>query len=83
MEDYVEDYKYSDCFWQKSKILYEYSDSKFKQFLSIAKILKKISKNIFILVENLKTIYQLYEKPKEINYTREVGINAFSLLLIL
>ena len=77
MEDYVEDYKYSDCFWQKSKILYEYSDSKFKQFLSIAKILKKISKNIFILVENLKTIYQLYEKPKEINYTREVGINAF------
>ena len=44
MEDYVEDYKYSDCFWQKSKILYEYSDSKFKQFLSIGKILKKYQK---------------------------------------
>ena len=77
MEDYVEDYKYSDCFWKKSKKLYDYSDSKFKQFLSIGKIFKKISKNIFNLVENLKAIDQIYEKPKEPNYTREDGIDAF------
>ena len=42
MEDYVEDYKYSDCFWQKANILYDYAENKFKQFLSIARILKKI-----------------------------------------
>ena len=77
MKDYVEDYKYSNCFWQKSSILYEYSDSKFKQFLSIAKILKRISKEIFMLSENLKKIDQLYEKPKEYNYSRENGIEAF------
>ena len=77
MKDYVEDYKYSNCFWAKSSILYEYSDSKFKQFLSIAKILKRISKEIFMLSENLKKIDQLYEKPKEYNYSRENGIEAF------
>ena len=77
MKDYVEDYKYSNCFWQKSSILYEYSDSKFKQFLSIAKILKRISKEIFMLSENLEKIDQLYEKPKEYNYSRENGIEAF------
>ena len=78
MEDYVEDYKYSDCFWQKSNILYEYSDSKFKQFLSIGNILKRISNDIFGLLENWKKIqHKLYEKPKETKYTREDGINAF------
>ena len=78
MEDYVEDYKYSDCFWQKSNTLYEYSDSKFKQFLSIGNILKRISNDIFELLENWKKIqHKLYEKPKETKYTREDGINAF------
>ena len=77
MEDYVEEYKYSDCFWQKANILYDYAENKFKQFLSIAWILKKISKSILILVENLKAIDQSYAKPKWPNYTREDGIDAF------
>ena len=77
MEDYVEDYKYSKCFWQKSKKLYEHSDNKFKQFLSIAKILKRLSNEIFDLSENIKKIDKLYEKPKEPNYSREEGIESF------
>ena len=77
MEDYVEEYKYSDCFWQKTKILYEHSDNKFKQFLSISKILKRYTSEIFDLLENFKKIDNIYEKPKEPNYSREDGIEAF------
>ena len=74
MEDYLGDYNYSNCFWQKTKTLYQHSDNKLKQLLSIGKILKKISNDIS---ENFIKIDKLYEKPKEPNYSREDGIDAF------
>ena len=30
MEDYIEDYKYNNCFWKKSGVLYTHSDLKYE-----------------------------------------------------
>ena len=77
MEDYVEEYKYSDCFWGNQKTLYNHSDNKLRQFISIGKIIQKLSQDIFGLQRNLNKFEDLYKKPDEPNYSREDGIEAF------
>ena len=77
MEDYVEEYKYSDCFWGNQKTLYTHSDNKLRQFISIGKIIQKLSQDIFGLQRNLNKFEDLYKKPDEPNYSREDGIETF------
>ena len=76
MKDYVEDYKYNNCFWKKSGVLYEHSDSKFREYMSIGYIFQKMSNEIYRLSEFLGKLNKVYEKPKEPNYTREDGIHV-------
>jgi len=74
MKDYVEDYKYNNCFWKKSGVLYEHSDSKFKEYMSIGNIFKYMSKEIYLVSEKIAKLKDIYFKPNEPNYTRENGI---------
>ena len=76
MKDYVEDYKYNNCFWKKSGVLYEHSDSKFREYMSAGYIFQKMSNEIYRLSEFLGKLNKVYEKPKEPNYTREDGIQV-------
>jgi hypothetical protein len=72
----VEDYKYNNCFWKKSGVLYEHSDSKFREYMSVGYIFQKMSNEIYRLSEFLGKLNKVYEKPKEPNYTREDGIQV-------
>ena len=76
MKDYVEDYKYNNCFWKKSGVLYEHSDSKFREYMSVGYIFQKMSNEIYRLSEFLGKLNKVYERPKEPNYTREDGIQV-------
>ena len=76
MEDYVEDYKYNNCFWKKSGVLYEHSDSKFKEYMSVGTIFQKMSNEIYRLSELFGKLNKLYYKPNEPNYSREDGIQV-------
>ena len=76
MKDYVEDYKYNNCFWKKSGVLYEHSDSKFKEYMSVGTIFQKMSNEIYRLSELFGKLNKLYYKPNEPNYSRENGIQV-------
>ena len=76
MDEYVENYKYNNCFWKKSQLLYDHSDSKFKEYISIGKIFKSVSKELAKLPPALDSLEKIYEKPNEPNYTREEGIQV-------
>ena len=76
MEDYVEDYKYNNCFWKKSGVLYSHSDSKYDEFMSIGTIFQKLKPKIFEFSEFLGTIDKYYKKPDEPNYSRGDGIQV-------
>jgi hypothetical protein len=76
MKDYVEDYKYNNCFWKKSGVLYEHSESKFKEFLSIGTIFKYMSKKLNKISEEFGKLNEMYVKPNEPKYTRENGIDV-------
>ena len=76
MEDYVEDYKYNNCFWKKSGLLYSHSDSKYDEFMSIGTIFQKLKPKIFEFSEFLGTIDKYYKKPDEPNYSRGDGIQV-------
>lgn len=76
MDEYVENYKYNNCFWKKSQLLYDHSDSKFKEYISIGKIFKSVSKELEKLPPALDSLEKIYEKPNEPNYTREEGIQV-------
>ena len=74
MEDYVEDYKYNNCFWKKSGVLYNHSKSKFKEYMSVGEMFHKIAEAINILCDTLDTIPTLYRPSKDENSTRKNGI---------
>ena len=76
MKDYVEDYKYNNCFWKKSGVLYSHSDSKYDEFMSIGTIFQKLKPKIFEFSEFLGTIDKYYKKPDEPNYSRGDGIQV-------
>ena len=53
MDDYVEDYSYNKNFWMKSKILYAHFENKFQEYLSIGKIIDKISECTLEISESI------------------------------
>ena len=79
MEDYVEDYSYNKNFWMKSQILYKHFKNKFEEYLSIGKIIDKISEFILELAQNIEKAKMAetrdnsfdYENPKEKERDRE------------
>ena len=76
MEDYVEDYRYNNCFWKKSGVLYKHSDNKFNEYMSLGHIFQKMSDDIYKLSESFGELNKIYSKPNEPEYTREKGINV-------
>ena len=84
MKDYVEDYRYNNCFWKKSGVLYAHSESKFKEFMSIGRIFDEMIKKIREISELFGMLDQKFVKPNEPNYTRENGIevifNSFKII---
>ena len=76
MEDYVEDFRYNNCFWKKSGVLYKHSDNKYNEYMSIGHIFQKMSDEIYRLSEMFGNLHKDYFKPNEPEYTREKGINV-------
>jgi len=77
MEDFVEDYKYNNCFWMKSGLLYSHLEKKFKEYLSISDILIKFSEVTKNYCEQLEKVPNLYKKADEEVSTRSKGIKVF------
>ena len=76
MEDYIEDYRYDNCFWKKSNVLYTHSEYKFQEFLSIGEMCKIFSENIKTFYNGLNTLTDIY-KPCDEGSTRNKGIEVF------
>ena len=76
MEDYVEDYKYNNCFWKKSGVLYTHSDLKYEEFMSVGTIFQKLGAKIREFSDFLDTIDKSYKKPNEPDYSRGEGIQV-------
>ena len=74
MEDYIEDYKYNNCFWKKSGVLYNHGESKFKEYMSIGDMFQGISKGINTLCSLIEKIPSLYKPSEEKKSTRGNGI---------
>ena len=74
MEDYIEDYKYNNCFWKKSGVLYNHGESKFKEYLSIADMLQAIAKSINNACGTIEKVPSLYKQSDDKNSTRGEGI---------
>ena len=76
MEDYIEDYKYNNCFWKKSGVLYTHSDLKYEEFMSVGTIFQKLGAKIEEFCDFLETIDKSYKKPNEPDYSRGEGIQV-------
>ena len=77
MDDYVEDYKYNNCFWMKSGLLYSHAEDKFKEFYSTGTMLNQFSilcKNFYEGLNKIPNLYKPVEKDE--NSTRYAGIQA-------
>ena len=72
MEDYIEDYKYNNCFWKKSGVLYIHAESKFKEYMSIGEMFQAISKGIYQLCNIIEKVPNLYDTYS----TRGKGISV-------
>ena len=77
MEDYVEDYKYNNCFWKKSGVLYNHVESKFKEYLSIGDMFDNIVNQMNLLCSNLEKIPKFYKPSDDQDCTRSRGISVF------
>jgi hypothetical protein len=77
MEDYVEDFKYNNCFWKKSGVLYTHAKSKFKEYMSIGAILKSVSKAISNVCVAINETPSVYKKADDEGSTRSAGISVF------
>ena len=77
MKDYVEDFKYNNCFWKKSGVLYNHAESKFKEYMSIGEILQTVVKGINGLCNTLDKSSNLYKPSDDVNSTRGDGISVF------
>ena len=74
MEDFVEEYKYNNCFWKKSGVLYNHGESKFKEYLSIADMFQAIAKSISNACGTIEKVPSLYKQSDDKNSTRGEGI---------
>ena len=74
MEDYIEDYKYNNCFWKKSGVLYNHARAKFSEYLSVGAMFKALAKGIRVLCETINNIPSLYKPSENKKCTRGDGI---------
>ena len=74
MKDFIEDYKYNNCFWKKSGTLYNHSQAKFNEYLSVGEMFKALANGINILCESINNIPSLYKPSEEKMSTRGAGI---------
>ena len=77
MEDYVEDYKYNNCFWKKSGVLYNHGRAKFLEYMSVGSMLTSITQSFNALCANLSKVPELYKPSDDKNSTRGDGISVF------
>ena len=73
MENFIEDYNYSNCFWMKSDVLYSHAKSKFDEYQSIGLIFKAFSNGIKLICEYLPKFFTLY-KPVDSQSTLNNGV---------
>ena len=73
MEDYVEDYKYNNCFWKKSGVLYNHAESKFKEYMSVGKMFQSMAKAINEFCSSLDSVPNIYIQSDSTS-TRGKGI---------
>ena len=73
MEDYVEDYKYNNCFWKKSGVLYNHAESKFKEYMSVGEMFQSIGKILNTFCSSLDSVPNIY-KLSDSTSTRGKGI---------
>ena len=74
MEDYIEDYKYNNCFWKESGVLYNHGESKFKEYLSLADMFQVIAKSLSIACGTIEKVPSLYKQSDDKDSTRGNGI---------
>ena len=75
MEDYVEDYKYNNCFWKKSGVLYNHAESKFKEYMSVGEMFQYIGKILNTFCSSLDSVPNIY-KLSDSTSTRGKGISV-------
>ena len=73
MKDYVEDFKYNNCFWKKSGVLYTHAKTKFDEFMNVGEIFKTLRKAVKNFIIELDSI----QKFEVTDSTRGKGIIAF------
>ena len=76
MEDYIEDYKYNNCFWKKSGVLYNHGESKFKEYMSIADMFQAISRALNNSCVIIDKVPNLYKPSDDVYSTRGNGISV-------
>ena len=81
MEDYVEDYKYNNCFWKNSKFLYDHSEKKFKQYMSVGEIFNKMANSLNTFCTDLDSIGELLKESDDNYSTRFKGIQELLVII--
>ena len=77
MEDLVvEDYKYNNCFWMRSGLLYSHAEKKFQEYLSIGHFINKFSDITKNYYEELYRLPRYYTRADDDNSTRYQGIKV-------
>ena len=77
MEDLVvEDYKYNNCFWMRSGLLYSHVEKKFQEYLSIGNFISKFSEITKNYYEEIYRLPRVYTMADDDNSTRYQGIKA-------
>jgi hypothetical protein len=75
MEDLViDDYKYNNCFWMKSGLLYSHAEKKFQEYLSVGNIFSKFSEITRNYYEELYQLPSIYSIPDDEESTTYFGI---------
>ena len=74
MKGHKEDSKLEQSSWDNN--LFQHSDNKFKEYLSIGNIFQKMSDEIMRLSDLFGILNKDYYKPDEPNYSREEGIEV-------
>ena len=81
MEDYVEDYKYNNCFWKNTKLLYEHAERKFQEYMSVGDMFGRMADAINTLCSSLGTIENLLVDTDETYSTRFKGIQELLIII--
>ena len=81
MEDYVEDYKYNNCFWKNSKLLYDHSEKKFQQYMSVGEIFNNMAKSLNTFCNDLDTVPDLLKDSDDNSSTRFKGIQELLIII--